>query len=84
MRLGRVGGQGAVQEVARARALHDLEALVFDGLAEGVIAVDDRLLRYLSVGDQKLAVLTDEHKRSDMIRINPQCQGQGHAVGFLL
>ena len=74
VRLGSVGRQGAVQEVTSARTLHDLEALVLDGITESVIAVDDRFLGYLSVGDQKLAVLRWKIDRANP-KLLPQDQG---------
>jgi hypothetical protein len=55
--LGDVRGEAAVEELAIARLLHDLVALVLDEVAEGVIAVDDGLLGHAGVANQKFSIL---------------------------
>jgi len=48
--------EGTVQEVARARLLHDVGARVPAQLAEPVVAEDDRLVLHLGVGDHEVAI----------------------------
>ena len=46
----------AVQEVARARPLHDLRARVARQLAEAIVAEDDRLVVDLRVRDDEVPI----------------------------
>ena len=43
----------SVEKLARARLLNDVRARVTAQRAEGIVAVDDRFVRQLGVGDEK-------------------------------
>lgn len=53
---GRLVGHLAVHEAAAGALLHDLRPIVPGDAAEGLRAVDDRVVDDLSIGEQKAAV----------------------------
>lgn len=53
---GRLVGHLAVHEAAAGALLHDLRSVVPGDAAEGLAAVDDRVVDDLSIGEQKAAV----------------------------
>lgn len=57
-------GVGSVQEVARARLLHDLGARVAAHVAEAIVAEDDGAVLHPRVGDDELATWGGREKVS--------------------